>query len=224
MGAKPHGETPYKGFLDLRRMGAKPHAEPHMDSLPEDIKLLIYNSVANFKTRAYLRCTSKAFRAFELTGIDEHIKNVHRLLYSGQKSKSVCTPDSIIITIPVNACKSYTLMRNTCFMGPLWEVMFTNVQYDLGDEEYSVIGGHQGQMPASGVLQVKYTIRYSRPRCAVEAKYLGDVSMEPVVVSLLRATNQWSGHEWKMKLPDNEWQWNAQTSWMGVHISSIWIF
>ena len=187
-----------------------------MDSLPEDIKFLIYNNVANFKTRAYLRCTSKAFRAFQLFDIDEHIKNVSRLLYSGQKSKSVCTPDSIIITIPVNECKSYVLMRNTCFMGPLWEVVFTNRHYELGDEEYSVIG-HQGQMPASGVLQVKYTIRYSRPRCSVEAKYLGYVSMEPVVVSLLRATNQWNGygHEWKMKLPDNEWHWNEQTSWMG---------
>ena len=185
-----------------------------MGSLPEDIMFLIYNSVANFKTRACLRCTSKAFRAFQPLEVDENIKSVHRLLYSGQKSKSVCTPDSVIITMPVSDYKSYTLMRNTCFMGPLWEVVFTNERFELGDEEYSVIG-HQVYLPASGVLQVKYTIRYSRPRCSVEAKYLDYVSMEPVVVSLLRATNQWSQYEWKMKLPDTEWQWNAQTSWMG---------
>ena len=191
-------------------MGTK----PHMGSLPEDIMFLIFKSVANFKTRAYLRCTSKAFRAFQPLEVDENIKNVHRLLYSDQKSQSVCTPDSVIVTIPVNDCKSYTLMRNTCFMGPLWEVVFTNQHYDLGDDEYSVIG-HQVYLPASGVLQVKYTIRYSRPRCSVEAKYLGYVSMEPVVVPLLRATNQWSQYEWKMKLPDTEWQWNEQTSWMG---------
>jgi len=193
-----------------------------MLALPEHICFLIYSKVDDYKTRASLRCASKAFCIFRGTCIDERRRSLESLLQT-RKSRFISTPDSITITIPINPAKTYTIMRNTCFLGPLWEIEFTNKHHRLIGGEYDFFSDHHDESPpASGILQVKYTLRCCRPRCLVEARYESSWSMYPKIITRLSAANQWqaSGGEWKMKLPDSFWQWETQPSWMGYSLPS----